>query len=98
MVYQAGRRPELRFKDHRFDVTDISERGLGFINEAGVRLGKAMRGTVIFADGGSFAFEGSVIRRKEREPGVYFKELMPHTILLKEQQVAFKLPAPTPDD
>lgn len=92
VVYQAGRRPELRFKDHRFQVTDISERGLGFVNDANLRLGKEMRATVIFADGSSFSFEGAVVRRKEREVGIYFRELMPLETVLKEQRATLKLP------
>ena len=74
-------------------VTDISERGLGFVNDTDVRLGKQIRATVVFGNGRSFAFEGEVVRKKNNEVGIYFSELMPQHLVIEQQASLLKFPS-----
>ena len=69
--YKAKERPRLKIGKMTFEVVDISERGLKFINNKKINVEGWVSGTLIFFDHRSIAIDGIVIRKRDNEIGVH---------------------------
>ncbi len=82
--YNPKKRPKLQIKTHFFEVTDISENGLSFVNDKKIYLDMKIRGKLTFLSGESVDIEGIVLWEKDNVLGVQFKNLIPSDKILKE--------------
>jgi hypothetical protein len=84
--YPPNERPELQIGTHRFEVLDISERGLRFASDQEVKFAEWIRGTLIFSDRGSLVIEGRIIWKKEAKIGLKLVTPISYMRILKEQR------------
>jgi hypothetical protein len=84
VVYAPPKRPWLKVADERFQVADISQRGLRFINDKNIHLARTIQGVVTFSDGETVRIKGNVEWKKADEISVLLEELIPHTTISKE--------------
>ena len=61
LEYPSNDRPLLKIGKNTFEVVDISERGIRFLNERNVQFSDWVRGIVIFRDGVTMDFEGKIV-------------------------------------
>jgi len=81
----------LKIGRHKFGVSDISQRGLKFLNDKEVNLSEYISGEseyisgeLTFLFGDSIAIEGSLIWEQDDDFGLYLKNLIPSDIIQKE--------------
>ena len=86
LTYLKEGRPTLKVEKHNFEVLDISQRGLRFLNDKAIRLPKYVSGKLIFTDGESIDIEGLLKWEHDDYFGVYLKDLLSPAILQKEQR------------
>ena len=84
VVYAPKKRPRLKVAEDIFQVADISQRGLRFINDRNIHLDRTLHGVVTFSDGQTIAITGSVEWRKADEISLLLEDLIPHTTISKE--------------
>jgi hypothetical protein len=61
LEYPPDDRPLLKIGKNTFEVVDISERGVRFLNEESIQFADWVRGIVIFRDGVTIDFEGKIV-------------------------------------
>ena len=71
LVYPPDKRPILRVGEDSFEVLNICETGLKFLNHMGKPFGKQVAGTITFQDGGSLKINGNVRWEGGREIGLF---------------------------
>lgn len=86
IVYKPKERPKLQVKSHVFEVADVSEKGLRFINAKEQKLDNRIRGTLTFLNGESVDIEGTVEWEQDDDFGLQLKYLIPSNKILKEQR------------
>ena len=69
--YKSKQRPRLKVGKMVFEVVDISERGLKFINNKKINIEGWVSGTLIFLDNRSVEIDGIVVRKRDGEIGVH---------------------------
>ena len=69
--YQSKERPTLKIGKIEFEVIDISERGLSFINNNKINLEGWVNGTLTFADNRSIDIDGIIVRKQNSEIGLH---------------------------
>ena len=88
--YNPKERAKLQIQTLVFEVVDISENGLRFINDKEIALDKSIRGVLNFLHGVSVNIEGSLVWEKENEFGVQFKILIPSEMITNEMHHLFE--------
>jgi hypothetical protein len=78
-------RPRLKIGKHKFEVLDISQRGLKFLNDKEVNLSEHISGKLTFLCGESIDIEGSLIWEQDDDFGLYLKNLIPSDMIQKEK-------------
>jgi hypothetical protein len=78
-------RPRLKIGKHKFEVLDISQRGLKFLNDKEVNLSEYISGKLTFLCGESIDIEGSLIWEQDDDFGLYLKNHIPSDIIQKEE-------------
>ena len=86
IVYNPGKRPRLAAGDTVFEVTDISEGGIRFINADDITLPDLIKGTITFLDDETIDIDGKVEWQQHNEAGISLKYMIPVTTIEKEQR------------
>ena len=86
IIYKPKERPKLRIKTDVFEVADVSEKGLRFINNKELVLDDCVQGTLTFLNGESVDIEGNVEWKQDDDFGFQLKFLIPSDMILKEQR------------
>jgi hypothetical protein len=76
--------PKLKIGKHKFEVLDISQRGLKFLNDKEVNLSEYISGKLTLLCGESIDIEGSPIWEQDDDFGLYLKNHIPSDIIQKE--------------
>ena len=86
IVYNPEHRPVLKVKNFKFEVDDLSESGIRFVNSEKVKLYKDIEGVLTFLYGESIVIKGSITWQENSLVGLLLKHLIPSAKFLKEQQ------------
>jgi len=86
IVYDQKHRSTLKVKNFNFEVDDLSESGIRFINWEKVKLYKNIQGILTFLCGESMVVKGSIVWEENSLVGLVLDHLIPSAIFIKEQQ------------
>lgn len=86
IVYNQEHRPVLKVKNFKFEVDDLSESGIRFVNSEKVKLYKNIQGVLTFLCGESIVIKGTIVWQENSLVGLLLKHLIPSAKFLKEQQ------------
>lgn len=86
IVYHPGKRPRLNSSSKTFEVTDISEGGIRFLNAAGIELPETIKGTLTFLDDETIDIDGKIEWQQNHEVGISLKFMIPVATIEKEQR------------
>jgi hypothetical protein len=86
IVYNQGPRPILKVKNFNFEVDDLSESGIRFINFEKVKLYKDIQGVLTFLYGESIVISGSIVWQENSLVGLILNHLIPSAKFLNEQK------------
>ena len=86
IAYNQEHRPVLKVKNFKFEVDDLSESGIRFVNSEKVKLYKDIEGILTFLYGESIVIKGSIAWQENSLVGLLLKHLIPSAKFLKEQQ------------
>ena len=86
IAYNQEHRPLLKVKNFKFEVDDLSESGIRFVNSKKVKLYKDIEGVLTFLYGESIVIKGSIVWQENSVVGLLLKHLIPSAKFLKEQQ------------
>ena len=75
----------LKIGKHRFEVLNISQSGLNFLNDAEILFPDYISGELTFLCSEPIAVEGFVTWEQDDDFGLYLKNLMPSDIIQKEE-------------
>ncbi len=85
IMYLNIEKPIFKMGKYKFKVIDISQRGIKFINNKEEILPEYIGGKLTFLYGGSIAIEGSVIWEQDDDFGIYLKNVIPVSMIQKEE-------------
>jgi hypothetical protein len=94
IAYAPHERPVLRIEspslaltgENEFEVLDISEQGIRFLNDQNVYFSQAVQGDLIFVDGEAVAIEGTIVREKGSQLSLKLSSAIPFKSVIKEQR------------
>ena len=86
IIYKPSQRPVLLIESNNFQVADVSQDGLRFINANEIILDRWVHGTLTFLYGESIDIEGGLEWQQDDDFGVRFKYLIPNEKIAKEQR------------
>ncbi|MCF8067068.1 MAG: hypothetical protein K9L30_00630 [Desulfobacterales bacterium] len=86
IIYQPGNRASLIMGSRIFEVMDITESGVRFINENPLPPETAISGSILFLNGEMVDIEGKVEWQEEGEVGMSLSALIPSQILKQESR------------
>ena len=86
IIYKPGKRPRLTAINSEFEVTDISEGGIRFLNSSALELPPLIKGQITFLDSETISIDGKVEWQQENEAGLSLKYLIPAKTIEKEQR------------
>ena len=89
--YLNVERPRLKIEKHKFEVLDISQRGLKFLNDKEINLSEYISGELTLLCGESIAIEGSLIWEQDDDFGLTLNNLIPSDMIQKEESYIQKL-------
>lgn len=69
--FDAEDRPRLRIGVQEFEVIDISEKGVRFVNDKKIGTQGWVNGTIVFPDERSVDIDGIVVRRESGNMGLH---------------------------
>lgn len=69
--YKSKERPLLKIGKIEFEVIDISERGLKFINNKKINIEGWVSGTLTLLDSRSVEIDGIIVRKQDHEIGMH---------------------------
>ena len=75
----------LKIGEHEFEVLDISQIGLKFLNDKEVNLSEYISGKLTLLCGESIDIEGSLIWEQDDDFGLYLKNYIPYDMIQKEE-------------
>ena len=86
--YPASMRPSLKIRKHKFEIVNISEKGVMFVADKKTAFGRWVSGEVTFYDGQTMGIEGKVVRRHENNIGMCLTiKPIPYSRILSEQRL-----------
>ena len=85
IAYSNIEGPRLKIGKHKFEVLDISQRGLRFFNDKEVVFSEYIAGELTLLCGESVSIEGLVIWEQDDDFGLYLKNIMPVDVIQKEE-------------
>ena len=85
IFYENIDKPKFVVKKNTFEVVDISQQGIRFINDKRVLLTKHLSGTLSLNNGDSVEIKGLLKWEKDFYFGLSLEELIPSSIIDKEQ-------------
>jgi hypothetical protein len=86
IVYDQDHRARLKVNHFKFEVDDLSESGIRFINWEQVKLYKNIQGVLTFLYGESIEVKGSIVWQENSLVGFLLEDLIPSAKFIKEQQ------------
>jgi len=94
IVYEPSQRPLLRIEapsleltgEHEFEVLDISEKGIRFLNDQNVHFSETVQGEIVFVDGETVPIEGHIVRGKGSQLSLKLSAAIPFKSVVKEQR------------
>ena len=86
IVYDQKHRSILKVNNFKFEVDDLSESGIRFINWEKVKLYKNIKGVLTFLCGESVVVKGNIVWEENSLVGLVLDHLIPSAIFIKEQQ------------
>ena len=72
IIYVPQKKAILSIGHHRFDVLDLSDGGLRFINDKGIALGDRIQGTLILSETDTRNISGEIAWENGAETGLAF--------------------------
>ncbi|UCD33078.1 MAG: PilZ domain-containing protein [Desulfobacterales bacterium] len=72
--FKPKEKPTLKIGKIEFEIIDISERGLRFINKHQINLEGWVSGTLTFSNRHSIEIDGIIVRKKKNEIGMHLVE------------------------
>jgi len=69
--FLAGQRPTIRIGPQEFDVIDISERGVRFVNDKKITQQGWVKGTTVFTDKVPIDVDGVIVRDEDGDMGLH---------------------------
>lgn len=72
IIYAPRKKAILSIGHNRFDVMDISDGGLRFINDEGIALGTRIQGTLILSETDARNISGEIVWENGDETGLAF--------------------------
>lgn len=69
--FKPGERPTLKIGKIEFEVIDISEGGLKFVNNKKINIEGWVSGTLTFLDNRSIDIDGIIVRKQDGEIGMH---------------------------
>lgn len=91
LEYPPGERPVFNVRKYVFDVVDVSQSGLRFVNDKDARFGKWLSGTIVFPSGDTIERDAKVIWSYQNVYGVEFLIRIPFKIMLEQQKLLINL-------
>ena len=84
VVYSPNRRPWIVINGYAFEVADISQKGLRFLDHKDVVLGGKVEGKATFMDGDSIDIIGNIEWKKAEQTSLILSNTIPHSFIKKE--------------
>jgi len=84
VVYSPNRRPWLVINGYAFEVADISQKGLRFLDHKDVVFGGKVEGKATFMDGDSIDIIGNIEWKKAEQTSLILSNTIPHSFIKKE--------------
>jgi c-di-GMP-binding flagellar brake protein YcgR len=72
IIYVPQKKATLLIDHHRFDVLDLSDGGLRFINDKGIALGNRIQGTLVLSETDTREISGEIVWENDDETGLAF--------------------------
>jgi hypothetical protein len=88
VIYVGGKSPTLKIGLRKFDVADLSEKGIRFSIGRSEQLKKRPRCQLTLLSGPSLTFKAVLIRRKGGEAVLQFKHPIAYRTLIEEKRAA----------
>jgi hypothetical protein len=70
-VFESQDRPRLKIGLQEFEVIDISEKGVRFVNDKKVGSKGWVNGTIVFSDARSIDIDGIIVRQESGNLGLH---------------------------
>ena len=70
-VFDSEDRPRLKIGVQEFEIIDISEKGVRFVNDKKVNSAGWINGTIIFPDSKSIDIDGIIVRQESGNLGLH---------------------------
>jgi len=86
IVYQPGNRASLIVGSQIYEVMDITESGIRFINENPLAPETEISGSILFLNGEMVDVEGLVEWQEEGEVGMSLSEFIPAKVIQQESR------------
>jgi len=86
VVYPLSERPLLKVRKNKFKVTDISEKGIKFLNTKNREFSNWVNGTITLHDNTRLDIEGKIAWTQNDEIALNLITSIPYAKILKEQQ------------
>jgi hypothetical protein len=84
ILYNPQKRPKIQIDTHAFEIVDISEKGLGLVNDKKVPLDVMIQGKLTFLCGESVDIAGTILWEQDNILGIQFDSLIPSDKITKE--------------
>ncbi|MBW1863793.1 MAG: PilZ domain-containing protein, partial [Deltaproteobacteria bacterium] len=78
--------PKITIKNIKFKVADISEEGLGFLNNQKMTFKGWVSGTLSFQNGRNVDVEAIVVRQADNNLGLHFVSSLPKSLIKHERE------------
>ena len=89
LVYPSTKRPLIKIGEHEFEIIDISEGGVKFLNDKQIELGRIIQGTAELLNGKTITVNGEVSRSLNREFSLVIDPIA-GSIISKEKKIVSK--------
>ncbi len=84
ILYSRMDKPVLTVNQHAFEILDLSNAGIRFINNKNVKLDNYITGELTFLSGETVRVEGTLKWERSNMYGLYMKDQIPDDIILRE--------------
>ena len=86
LEYPPDKRPKFIIGNDEMEVINISERGLKFVNDPEIPMGKFINGTIVLSKTISIKIKGTIVWSEGNAAGVLISGVIPQNIM--EEQLA----------
>ena len=86
VIYKPSQKAELNIVSATFDVLDINEAGIRFLNATGIKIPRFIRGVLTLLSGTHIEIDGKVEWEQDDEVGMSLNFLIPYQDIEKEQR------------